>query len=203
MSGDGREVPLEIGERSAHHRVGDQAAYRPGNEARGIDPQLEYGTRPSFSERDEAPFTGEVAEVAAEIFAGDPVWLVVDLAQAVAHMLDARIALVLHDAPASALVALVDLHAAHGALPLREALVVGHGVEAFPRGRVDLHRLALAVVGHVLGLPEPGDLLGPLRSVVGSCGVAWGYPGGPEGRDAWRVRVRRPDDDRSPFAPGT
>src|SRR4051812_20935137 len=80
MSGSEREVPLKVGERSAHHGVGDQVAYGSGDEAAGIDAEVEEGMRPSLVEGEEPPFTGEVAEVAAEVFARDPVRLVVDLA---------------------------------------------------------------------------------------------------------------------------
>src|SRR4051794_32488906 len=147
-------MPLQVGERAPHHGVGDHAPQRTGHEAARIDVQVELGPRAPAVEAHEAPLPGELPEVAAEILAGDPVRLLVDLAQAVADALDARVDLELDDAAAAVVVALQDVDAAHRALPLREALEVGHRVEARLRWRVDLSRLHCAVSGHAGGLPD-------------------------------------------------
>lgn len=96
----------------------------------------------------EAPLAPEVAEVSADVLAGQPARLVVDLAQPVAHRLETRVNLVLHDRAATGLVALEHAHVAHRPLPLRQRLEVRQRVEAGLRRRCDVRGVALTVGGH-------------------------------------------------------
>src|SRR4051812_45495126 len=61
------EVTLEVGQRPPHDGVGDQRAHRSGDEAAGIDAQVELHARAPAVERLEAPLAVEGAEVAAEV----------------------------------------------------------------------------------------------------------------------------------------
>src|SRR4051812_20572213 len=90
------EVRLQVAERAAHDRVGDERAHRAGDEAARIDAQIELGVRARAPQALEAPLSAEVAEVAAQVLRGEPVRLVVDLAQPVADGAHARVDDVLH-----------------------------------------------------------------------------------------------------------
>src|SRR5215212_2244497 len=90
-------LSLEVAQRALHHRVGDRAADRAGHEAPRVDAEVELGAGAVVAERQEAPLAREVAEVAAEVLAREPLRLVVDLAQAVADRLHPGVDLVLDD----------------------------------------------------------------------------------------------------------
>src|SRR6185436_4910771 len=100
------------------------------------------------------PLPLEGSEVAAEVLAPQPAWLVVELAQPVADAPDARVDLVLHDRPTAVRVALEHADGADRALPFRQPLVVREGIEARLRGRADVRGAALAVGRHQAAPPH-------------------------------------------------
>src|SRR3954468_15729004 len=111
------DVALEVAQGATHHGVRERGTHRAWNEAAGVDPQVELGVGAAVPARLEPPFAGEVAEIAAEVLAGHPPRLVVDLAKPVADRLEAGVDLVLDDRPAALLVTLHHASPFHGALP--------------------------------------------------------------------------------------
>src|SRR5215207_5962827 len=172
---------LQVAQRAAHHGVRDRRADRPGDEAAGVDAQVQLGGGALPAEVDEAPLAREVPEVPAEVLAAEPVRRLVHLAELVADPLDLGIDLVLDDRAAPLLVALEHLDRADRPLPVRDVLEVRQGGVALLRRGGDLLRAAFSVVGHGWGAARGG-----------ACGIARGAPAGPTagiyGGGFWRSR---------------